>query len=272
MWVDFWRDNSYTTYGSGTCYCKINGTTYSASISPSQKITNSGITLFSQTLNIEHNSDGSKNLSVSSWISMDTPLTSNEQGFSENLTTIPRATTPNISPSEVTMGNSITISMPRASSSFTHTLTYGYGNLNGIIGTNLGTSQTWQVPLSFANQIPNATSGWGAITCQTYSGNTLIGTKSVNFTANVPSSVVPTISSVTLSENTSGIASKFGCYVQGKSTIKDVVSASGVYSSTIKKYEIKINGQAFSQSNFTTNPLTGSGTCTIKITDSRNRS
>lgn len=271
VWVDFWRDNSYTTYGSGTCYCKINGTTYSASISPSQKITNSGITLFSQTLNIEHNSDGSKNLSVSSWISMDTPLTSNEQGFSENLTTIPRATTPSISPSEVTMGNSITISMPRASSSFTHTLTYGYGNLNGIIGTNLGTSQTWQVPLSFANQIPNATSGWGTITCQTYSGNTLIGTKSVNFTANVPSSVVPTISSVTLSENTSGIASKFGCYVQGKSTIKGIVSASGAYSSTIKKYEIKINGQAFSQSNFTTNPLTGSGTCTVKITDSRNR-
>ena len=33
--VDFWRDNSYTTYGFGTCYCKINGTTYSADVSPS---------------------------------------------------------------------------------------------------------------------------------------------------------------------------------------------------------------------------------------------
>lgn len=272
VWVDFWRDNSgYTTYGSGTCYCKINGTTYSASVSPGQKITNSGITLFSQTLNIEHNSDGSKNLSVSSWISLDTPLSSSEQGFSENLTTIPRATTPSISPSEVTMGNSITISMPRASSSFTHTLTYGYGNLNGTIGTNRGTSKTWQVPLTFANQIPSATGGWGMITCQTYSGSTLIGTKSVKFTANVPSSVVPTINSVTLTENTSGIASKFGCYVQGKTTIKGVVSASGAYSSTIKNYEIKINGQSFSSSSFTTNPLTSSGSCTVKVTDTRGR-
>ncbi len=61
VWVDFWRDNSgYTTYGSGTCYCKINGTTYSASVSPSQKITSSGITLYSQTLNIYHEADGVK--------------------------------------------------------------------------------------------------------------------------------------------------------------------------------------------------------------------
>lgn len=45
--VNFWRTNSgYQTYGTGVCYCKINGTTYSASVSPSQKITSSGITLF----------------------------------------------------------------------------------------------------------------------------------------------------------------------------------------------------------------------------------
>ena len=66
VYVRFWRDNSgYTTYGSGTCYCKINGTTYSATVSPSQKITDSGINLFSKTLDIYHNNDGTKNLTCS---------------------------------------------------------------------------------------------------------------------------------------------------------------------------------------------------------------
>jgi hypothetical protein len=54
--VNFCRTNSgYSTYGTGTCYCKINGSTYSASVTTSQKIKNSGITLFSKTLNIDHN-------------------------------------------------------------------------------------------------------------------------------------------------------------------------------------------------------------------------
>lgn len=122
--VDFWRDNNgYSTYGSGTCYCKINGTTYSAGVSPSQKITSSGITLYSQTLNIYHEADGSKNLSVSSWISLDTPLSSSEQGFSEWLTTIPRASSIS-SISGGTLGNSVTVNISRATDSFTHKVDY----------------------------------------------------------------------------------------------------------------------------------------------------
>ena len=58
--VRFYRTNTgYTTWGTGTVYCKINGTQYSAAVTPSDKITNSGIVLFSKTLNIPHNADGS---------------------------------------------------------------------------------------------------------------------------------------------------------------------------------------------------------------------
>ena len=61
--VRFYRTNTgYTTFGTGTVYCTINGTTYSAAVTPSQKITNSGIVLFSKTLDIGHDSDGSKNI------------------------------------------------------------------------------------------------------------------------------------------------------------------------------------------------------------------
>lgn len=272
VWVDFWRDNSgYTTYGSGTCYCKINGTTYSASVSPSQKITSSGITLYSQTLNIYHENNGSKNLSVSAWISMDTPLSSSEQGFSEWLTTIPRVSSIS-SINGNTIGSSITVNISRASSSFTHKVDYVRPDgEHFLVGENVGTSCAFTPALSDCNYIPNSTSATARIVVYTYSGGTYIGSSSKDFTLYVPSSVVPTINSVTLTENTPGIANKFGCYVQGKSTIKGVISASGIYSSTVKSYSISINSQSFSGSSFTTSPLTGSGTCTVKITDSRNR-
>ena len=59
--VNFWRNNSgYQTYGTGVVYCKINGETHTASVSPSQKITENGITLFEKDVAVYHNNDGSK--------------------------------------------------------------------------------------------------------------------------------------------------------------------------------------------------------------------
>lgn len=269
--VRFYRTNTgYTTYGTGTVYCKINGTTYSASVSPSQKITNSGINLFSKTLNIYHNADGTKTLTCSAWISHER-VTSSEQSYSQTLTTIPRASSITLSSSTTVMGNALTITISRASSSFTHKLTWAFGNTNGTIGTGLTTSGTWTLPLSLANQIPNATSGYGNINCYTYSGSTLIGSTSVRFYATVPTSVVPTIDSVTLTETTSGLATQFGGFVKGKSKVKGVISASGAYSSTIKSYSIKINGATYTSSSFTTDYLTGSGACVVTVKDSRGR-
>ena len=91
--VRFYRTNTaYETYGTGTVYCKINGTTYSAAVTPSQKITYSGIVLFTKTLDISHADNGTKTLTCSAWISHEM-LTSSEQSYSQVLTTIPRIST-----------------------------------------------------------------------------------------------------------------------------------------------------------------------------------
>ena len=91
VWVIAWRTNTgYQTYGTGTCYCNINGTNYSQSISSSQVISyNSDTLLFDKTVTIPHNADGSKTIYVSSYISH-SRFTSNSQGFNVTLTTIPR--------------------------------------------------------------------------------------------------------------------------------------------------------------------------------------
>lgn len=272
--VRFWRDNvGYTTYGSGTCYCRINGTAYSATVSSGQKITNAGIVLFSRTLDIYHNADGSKYLEASAWISMNTPLSSGEQGFGEWLSTIPRAS--GISGiSGNTFGSSITVSISRASGSFYHTVVYERPDGNQVtVGTSIGTSCTFTPSISDSNYVTNSAAGTAKIIVHTYSGGTYIGTSSSAFTIYVPSSVVPTVSSVSLSEAVSGIASQFNGYVQGKSKISGSISASGAYGSTIKAYSVAINGANYTGSSFTTDFLTASGnnSCTVTVTDTRNR-
>lgn len=88
--VRFYRTNTgYETYGTGTVYCVIDGVEYSASVTPSQKITNSGIVLFSKTLDISHNAGGNKILTCSAWINHQ-QVTSSKQSYSQTLTTIPR--------------------------------------------------------------------------------------------------------------------------------------------------------------------------------------
>ena len=90
--VWFFRTNQgYTTFGSGTCYCTINGTSYSQAITSSQKITSSPIALFTRTVDIPHDNDGSKSVWVSAYISHNAPLSSSDQGFSAGLPRIPRA-------------------------------------------------------------------------------------------------------------------------------------------------------------------------------------
>lgn len=158
------------------------------------------------------------------------------------MATIPRATTPVLSVSSVNMGSAVTITMPRASSAFTHTLKYKFGTINTTIGSGLTTSATWTPSVSLAAQIPNSTSGTATITCETYNGSTLIGSKTVSIVLKVPSSIVPVINSVTRTEavTTPDIASIFGAYVQRQSKIKIVTGATGVQSSTIQSYVVTI--------------------------------
>lgn len=271
--VRVYRTNTgYTTYGTGTVYVTINGTQYTDSITTADKITSSGIVVFSKTLNITHNADGTKTLATSARITHD-QFTSSNQSYSQKLTTIPRATTPTVSASSVDMGKSITISLPRASGSFDHTLTYKLGSATGTIGENIGTSKAWTVPLSLASQIPNGTSGTVTITAKTYNGSTLIGTKTVSFTAKVPSSVVPTFDGVAVADTNSAYATQFGSLVQGKSKAKFTIKAEGAYGSTITAYKTVIEGKTYTGATPTTSILTGSGnvTATITVTDSRGR-
>lgn len=180
---------------------------------------------------------------------------------------------PTLSVSSVEMGSSVTIYTNRLTSSATHTLTYAFGSASGTIATGVGASCAWTPPLTLAAQIPKATSGICTITCNTYVGGTQTGTAQVNLTLKVPSSVVPTISSVAVSEAVSGIANKFGAYVRTRSKLAVSISAAGAQGSSISSYRTVLDGVTYTASSFTSNTLNTAGTLTmaVTVTDSRGR-
>ena len=182
------------------------------------------------------------------------------------------ATQPSLSASTVEMGKAVTISTPAVNNAYRHTLRYAFGSASGTIATGIASSVSWTPPVSLANQIPSATAGSGTIYCDTYSGSTLLGTKSVSITLTVPGSVVPSAGtlSAALAEDTSGT----GLYVKGMGKAKLTLSgASGAYGSSITSYTITGGGWTATNGALTTGTLASAGniTFTATVTDSRGR-
>lgn len=230
-------------------------------------------TVASGTATIAHNSDGTKSFSLSCEAGIYTYAVSATASGTHTLTTIPRAST--VSATNVDMGSASTITITRASSSFTHTLTYTFGTATGTIVTKTtNTSVSWTPALTLANQIPNAVSGKCTITCKTYNGSTEIGSKTCTLTLTVPSSVKPTITSLTAARVDGTVPSTWGIYVQSKSKATLTINgAAGAYGSTISSYSITGGGYSSTASSFTTGFLNTSGsiTFTASVTDSRGR-
>lgn len=227
--------------------------------------------------NIAGNTDGTKSVSISANFQCFTAAGNGGSGWSVNssqtvtLHTIPRKSS--VSMPATTMGSAGTISVTRASSSFTHTITYSFGNTTGTIATkSSSTSISWTPPTSLAAQVPNSTSGTCTLTCSTYNGTTLIGTSSTTVTLYVPASIKPTLSSLTVTRVDGTVPSSWDIYVQYKSkatlTINGAAGASG---STITAYSITGGGVSSTQSSVTTGFLNTSGSITFtgKVRDSR---
>lgn len=270
-----YRPSAISSSASKSWSVKVNGTTKSGNTTIGGSGTKS---IASGTVSVPHNSDGTKSISFSFSLNFEINWAGKWIGTgsatgSMALTTIPRATTPTLSPANVTMGNTLTINLPRASGSFTHALYHDFymGNWTQF-ASGVGTSSALEVPISWASRIPNAISGGGRIRCLTYNGGTLIGEKIVNFTATIPSNIVPSISSLSVTEAASLPIISAG-FIQGKSKLKCVITAAGAQGSTIKSYSTKIGSLTYTGSSFTTDVISVSGTVQIitTVTDSRGR-
>ncbi|AIG43333.1 hypothetical protein HCC27_08680 [Streptococcus suis] len=273
------RTGAYLTrneQGDSTLSLDINGGRVHTS-NPRWRTSGEEFLMASGSTTVGHNADGTKSFPFSATFNPNNGLhgvitVSGNIG----LATIPRSSS--VSVGIGTIGNALTININRQSSSFKHTVRYAWGNKQGTIASNVDTSTTWTIPLDFANNIPNATSGTGTIFVDTYSGSTKTGTQQVAFTANVPTSMKPTFSGVTLTD-TNGVARGLlsgNNFLQIISNIQvNFNGASGSYSSSITGYKAEVvnrnlvtnsNGGTLGMMNFN-----GSATIRASVVDSRGR-
>ncbi|MCH1645326.1 DUF859 family phage minor structural protein, partial [Streptococcus suis] len=274
------RTGNYYTYnqsGDSTLVVTIDGVQVHSS-SPRWATSGEEVQLASGSRTISHNADGSKVVSISADFNPNNGIhgriiTSGSLG----LTTIPRSSSVGVSSGVI--GSALTININRQSSSFKHTVRYVWGNKSGTIATNVDTSTTWTIPLDFANDIPNSTSGTGTIYVDTYSGSTKTGTQSTTFTASVPDSIKPSLTGFTLVDGNTAART----LIPGEQQFVQIVSniavhfgqATGAYGSTITSYHAEIVGknQSTSQNGGSLGIMNYHGQVTIRarVTDSRGR-
>lgn len=198
---------------------------------------------------VTHNSDGSKSITASTTLIFPNWGWSATASGSADLPTIPRASTI-VSVSTANIGSNSTIVVDRKSNSFTHTITYAFGNLSGTIVTkSSNTSISWTIPTSFYAQIPNSKTGNGTLTITTYNGNTQIGsssTKSFSVSTN-ENSCKPTISASVVDSNstTTAITGNNHILIAGYSTASVTYSTTPNNNSSIKRVSVN-NAVAYS--------------------------
>ena len=274
--VRFYRTNTgYETYGTGTVYCRINGTLYSASVTSSQRITNSGIDLFAKTLDISHGADGKKTLTCSAWISHDAPLTSSEQSYSQTLTDIPRqaniTTAPDFTDEEnptITYSNPAgnTVTTLQACISFT-------GSKDDIVYRDIpktGTSYTFNLTEEERKVLRSGTTGKSRDVI--FFVRTEIGANTYYSTLTKKLSIVNanptfTASQITYADTNTKVTAVTGNnqhIVQNQSNLKVTIgNATAKKEASISKYDITVNG--------VTKTVTASGTVDFgKINTSSN--
>lgn len=263
--------NSSYWYMAGGFKVVIDGSTVYSTSTDSRIKLYGNTTVASGSKVLSHNSDGTKSFSISVSGAIYTYAVNCNGSGTFTLDTIPRASS--ISVPTLTLGTPGTIIINRASSSFTHTLTYNWGSTSGTIATKTSsTSVSWTPPLSLANYIPNNSLGQGTIKCDTYNGSTLVGSKSVSFYGKAPdiADTKPTVT-LNIAEAVEDVKTKIGAYIKNLSKLAITVSASGKFNASIKSYSIKANGATYNDSSAITEPLNTAGdmTITATATDSR---
>ena len=237
-------------------------------------------TLATKTVTVTHNSSGAATCNISGTFVMNGTYRNSSVGtMSVNQTitlpTIARSSSFTVS-SSVNTGSAISGTVTPSSTAFNHKLLLKIGSTTKeTIAMAVGTTTfSYTIPHSW---FPSSTSGTVTATLETYNGTTLIATTSKNITANVPTSIIPSISAFTAAVAANGLS---GLYVQGKTTATLTATATAGSGASISSYTYSganvtasANSTTVTAKSITTAAIKTAGTVTytVKVQDSRGR-
>lgn len=204
---------------------------------------------------ISHNDDGSKSVNISCYFAITATISGT---YYSNISVNTTATLPPIIMASTLSFDAFTIeeicdiNIEKANPDFTHTITYYWGDTSKsglennkgykeiIINKTSENMVTWIPDKKLVSIYPNSTSGIGTLICDTYNGNTKVGTKTYSFICNFSSIIKPVITDFTVEADNShnNIADSFGVCIQGISKIRLSCNAAGVNNSSIMSYSI----------------------------------
>lgn len=283
----------------------INGVAHSGTFK-GINVSYSTLTVATGSDTITHGSDGSKSFSYSYSHQINVQFSSSYVGTisgssTGTLTTIPRATVPvfknaggTSTITSVELGTDFRIDVSgRATTGFSHRITYSIGSFNNtqspyVIAATGNQYVLWNsipnVPTAtqLGTAIPNATSGACTITCQTYNGSTMIGTKTATITFTIPNTDAwkPTIPSNSVTRAPS--RNVFDTYVNLVDGVVVSFGANGANGSTIQNAVVTFQGGTYLATYDSANALWRATTnvssvggqvspVVITVTDSRGR-
>lgn len=222
-------------------------------------------------VNVTHDADGSKKVSVSASFATGVSIGTLTASASITLTKIPRKSTlGSVTPASVAYESSVTIAINRAASGFTHTIQAYYNGTWNNIATGIEESCTWTPAKSLAQYFTTSPATVD-LRIITYNGSTQLGYNDYSkaLTLNATSDMVPTVTVTVV--DTEGYLAKYGGLVQNKSKVKVTLSETLSYGSPIKSRTVQIDNEYFSESPATASgPVSGTSlTVKASITDNR---
>lgn len=236
------------------------------------------ISLGKGSITIPHNEDGSKSISIRARLTNVSNL--GDIGWFSgtlNLSTIPRASAIS-SVTATELGQPVTIRIEKKVSEFRHKVLWKVNDSGwNDLGTGHDSSVQFTVPIDYANRITNSDTGQLDVCVRTFQNDTQIGYDEFKrgIPIKVPTSIVPTLEDVTITERTAQLAEFIpaGNYVKGKSLMRvEAINAAGSHGSTIVSTELTVDNLVVraSTGDFPANKA-GNLEVTAKVTDSRGR-
>ena len=236
------------------------------------------VTFGSGTMTIPHNEDGTKSIAI--WARLTNVADQgNINWFSGtvNLANIPRSSGIK-SVTETELGQQITITIDKKVDEFRHQVSWSVNGSDLVdLGTGHDTSVKFTVPIDYANRITNSDTGSLDVRVRTFRGNDQIGNDVYKrgIPIKVPTSIVPTIEDVTITERTAQLAEfiPVGNFVKDKSVMRvEANNAAGSHGSTIVSTELTVDNLVVRAAvgDFPAKKV-GNLEVTAKVTDSRGR-
>ena len=258
----------YAEHSNGTGVLTINGQNYP--FTTRFKVNGSSQVIYSVGIWIDHEFDGTKRVAASASFNTGIVGTLTTSDYTW-LTTIPRASSPTTSKSEITFGEAFEILTHRKSTAFTHDIYVAANNDPSTfakIADKIPTDTSWTLPESWKEYFPTAEVKL-LVRVFTFNGSTSLGRIDAPLITVRPTPDMLPDCEISVADETENF-SKYGGFVQGQSKVKITLNNTFKYNAHLRSQSITVDDITYNTGTQIVDATNQLLKITSKVIDSRN--